>query len=125
MAELYPQPLSDLLRRMLAEHARHGSIFDLPERSFWRGSPLDLSDRVARWLDGLRDAGTRIAALRDCLAPDLRAFADVSAPAEIYDCVTLSTFHGCPAGEIERIVEHLITRHGLHVVIKLNPTLLG
>src|SRR5262249_8396036 len=81
------------------------------------------SDRVARWLDGLRDAKSRLAALE--LAPDLRAFGDVEAPAEIYDCVTLSTFHGCPADEIERIVEHLITRHGLHVVIKLNPTLLG
>src|SRR5262245_39086430 len=222
MAELLPQSLSDLLRRMLAEHRRSGSIFDLPGRSFWRGSPLDLSvrfhgarastaagpaagpqsqlaqnivlgwlagarifelktvqiedrlkiprpcidatnvgynvewsqeltleqsldeyvkswwlvhalrrwnpcglraaeletlfdvsvgdslagiqsDRVARWLDGLRDAGKQLAALRDSLAPDVRAF-DTDAPSEIYDCVTLSTFHGCPADEIERIV---------------------
>jgi putative selenate reductase len=40
-------------------------------------------------------------------------------------CVTLSTFHGCPADEIEAIAEHLLERHGVHVVIKLNPTLLG
>jgi putative selenate reductase len=43
----------------------------------------------------------------------------------VTDTVTLSSFHGCPADEIERIVEHLIARHGLNVVVKLNPTLLG
>jgi putative selenate reductase len=39
--------------------------------------------------------------------------------------VTLSTFHGCPPEEIESITKHLMTRHGLDVVVKLNPTLLG
>jgi len=39
--------------------------------------------------------------------------------------VTVSTFHGCPPDEIEAIAKHLMTRHGLDVIIKLNPTLLG
>jgi putative selenate reductase len=39
--------------------------------------------------------------------------------------VTLSTFHGCPPEEIEQIVERLFDRHGMDVVLKLNPTLLG
>ena len=39
--------------------------------------------------------------------------------------MTLSTFHGCPPDEIESITKHLITRHGLDVIVKLNPTLLG
>ena len=38
-----------------------------------------------------------------------------------FDTVTPSSFHGCPPDEIERIVEHLLTRHALHVVVKLNP----
>jgi len=33
-------------------------------------------------------------------------FAHVEVPAELFDCITLSTFHGCPADEIERIAMH-------------------
>jgi putative selenate reductase len=46
-------------------------------------------------------------------------------PDRIADTITLSTFHGCPPDEIERMVEHLFERHALQVVVKLNPTLLG
>ncbi|HEY6867128.1 MAG TPA: glutamate synthase [Candidatus Eisenbacteria bacterium] len=83
------------------------------------------SGAVARFLDGLGDAGRRIAALRDGLPPALRGAAAVEIPARVSACVTLSTFHGCPPDEIERIAEHLFARHGVHVVLKLNPTLLG
>ncbi len=43
----------------------------------------------------------------------------------ISDNITLSTMHGCPADEIEKIGEYLITEKKLHTAIKLNPTLLG
>jgi putative selenate reductase len=33
--------------------------------------------------------------------------------------------HGCPPHEIEQIAKYLITEHGLHTAVKLNPTLLG
>ena len=39
--------------------------------------------------------------------------------------VTLSTLHGCPPQEIERIATYLIEVKGLHTFIKCNPTLLG
>ncbi|MEG2373302.1 MAG: putative selenate reductase subunit YgfK [Niameybacter sp.] len=39
--------------------------------------------------------------------------------------VTLSTLHGCPADEIERIATYLLTTKQLHTFIKCNPTLLG
>ena len=39
--------------------------------------------------------------------------------------MTVSTFHGCPPDEIEAIAKHLMTRHELDVIVKLNPTLLG
>ncbi len=83
------------------------------------------SDAVARFLDSLHDAGPLLDGLRRGLPPALRAIADVPVPERIVDTVTLSSFHGCPPDEIERIAEHLIQRHGLHVVVKLNPTLLG
>ncbi len=43
----------------------------------------------------------------------------------ISDNVTLSTMHGCPSDEIEKIGKFLIEEKGLHTTIKLNPTLLG
>jgi putative selenate reductase len=39
--------------------------------------------------------------------------------------ITLSTLHGCPREEIEKIAAYLITEKGLHTWIKCNPTLLG
>jgi putative selenate reductase len=39
--------------------------------------------------------------------------------------VTLSTMHGCPADEIERIVTHLLVDKHLDTFVKCNPTLLG
>jgi len=83
------------------------------------------SASVAAFLDAMTDAGAHIERLRASLPPALRAHAAVEVPARIASCVTLSTFHGCPAEEIEHIAEHLFTRHGMHVVVKLNPTLLG
>ena len=80
---------------------------------------------VARFLDTMGDASALIGRLRDDLPVTLRAAADVDVPVRIVHSVTLSTFHGCPPDEIERIVEHLFERHAMHVVVKLNPTLLG
>jgi len=39
--------------------------------------------------------------------------------------VTLSTMHGCPPGEIEKIGRYLLEEKRLHLTVKLNPTLLG
>ena len=39
--------------------------------------------------------------------------------------VTISTLHGCPPDEIERIAVHLITEKKLNTFVKCNPTLLG
>lgn len=82
---------------------------------------------VQKFLEGMLDGRGPIDALfarwpRDLIAwrPDRE-----QVPDRISNCVTLSTFHGCPAEEIERICEHLLTSVGVHVVAKLNPTLLG
>ena len=44
---------------------------------------------------------------------------------EICNSVTISTLHGCPPQEIERIARYLIEEKGLNTFIKCNPTLLG
>lgn len=51
---------------------------------------------------------------------------DVEAiPAEICNSVTVSTMHGCPPDEIERIARYLLKEKHLNTFVKCNPTLLG
>jgi putative selenate reductase len=83
------------------------------------------SDKVTGFLEALRRPAPTFDALRRELTGDLREFRDLELPASISECVTLSTFHGCPAGEIEAISRYLIEERGLHTIVKLNPTLLG
>lgn len=44
---------------------------------------------------------------------------------EVSRSITLSTLHGCPPDEIERISTYLLEEKELHTFIKCNPTLLG
>ena len=44
---------------------------------------------------------------------------------DICNSVTISTLHGCPPQEIERIAMYLITEKDSILLIKCNPTLLG
>ena len=83
------------------------------------------SAKVRSFLDGMMDASKVVERLRAKIPEPWRRFADLSFPTRISDTLTLSTFHGCPPGEIEAIVEHLIGEVGLNVTVKLNPTLLG
>ena len=46
-------------------------------------------------------------------------------PSNICNSVTLSTLHGCPPEEIEKIASYLLDEKGLNTFIKCNPTLLG
>jgi len=43
----------------------------------------------------------------------------------ISSSISLSTFHCCPAAEIERICEFLIGEHDFDVIVKMNPPMLG
>ncbi|GAB4270419.1 MAG: putative selenate reductase subunit YgfK [Candidatus Rifleibacteriota bacterium] len=49
----------------------------------------------------------------------------IDIPTQISDNITLSTMHGCPPEEIEKIAMYLVKERGYHTTIKLNPTLLG
>ncbi len=46
-------------------------------------------------------------------------------PQRISDNLTISTMHGCPPDEIEKIGLYFIEERKYHTTIKLNPTLLG
>ena len=81
--------------------------------------------KVAGFIDGLRDASATIERLRGEIPEPFGDWRTHTFESRIADTVTLSTFHGCPPDEIESISKHLMTRHELDVVVKLNPTLLG
>ncbi|HOY32478.1 MAG TPA: putative selenate reductase subunit YgfK [Bacteroidales bacterium] len=53
------------------------------------------------------------------------AIKSINIPSLISDNITLSTMHGCPPEEIEKIGKYLIEEKKLNTFIKLNPTLLG
>jgi len=77
------------------------------------------------WFTGMMDASTLVDELRPLLAGRFAAYRDLPFPSRVSDTVTLSTFHGCPPEEIERIVTFFLTEVGLNVCVKMNPTLLG
>jgi putative selenate reductase len=83
------------------------------------------SDRVQAFLRGMLDAGPVVTRLRTQVPEEYRQFRDLDFPARVADTLTLSTFHGCPPDEIEAMADFLMRAYRLHVVVKLNPTLLG
>jgi putative selenate reductase len=83
------------------------------------------SARVRAFMAGLLDAGPTVERLRRQIPAPYARFRDLPFPTRLSDTLTLSTFHGCPPEEIEAIAAFLLEEVGLHVVVKLNPTLLG
>ena len=86
-------------------------------------------EKVDTYLNGMTDA-SRTAIFGECKAalkelfPEEGAFIDAISP-RISRSVTLSTLHGCPPDEIERIATYLISEKHLHTFVKCNPTILG
>ncbi len=83
------------------------------------------SQRVRAFIHGMRNARPLVDRLRSEIPPHWKQLRDLDFPTRLSDNITLSTFHGCPPGEIERIVDFLLRELGLSCVIKLNPMLLG
>lgn len=89
--------------------------------------------KIDSFIENLKDA-SHTAAFADCkawLLAHLDRFQklrreDVEAiPAAICNSVTVSTMHGCPPDEIERIARYLLKEKHLNTFVKCNPTLLG
>ncbi len=83
------------------------------------------SRAVVGWLELMRDAGAIVDQLRCEIPDEFAPLRDYPFRARLAAGVTLSTFHGTPAQEVERIGEFLIGELGFHTVIKLNPPMLG
>jgi putative selenate reductase len=83
------------------------------------------SEKVAGFINSMLDATAEIERLRPLIPEPFAEFRDYDFATRISDTLTLSTFHGCPPDEIEAMVKYLMDQHGLDVITKLNPTLLG
>jgi putative selenate reductase len=81
--------------------------------------------RMTRFMDAMADASQQLEPIRQAIAREFPQFADIGIPNAIVNSVTLSTMHGCPPDELERIARYLLTERRLHTIVKLNPTLLG
>ncbi len=80
---------------------------------------------VRTFVEQMRDAAAHVDRLRNEIPRELKRLRDLDYPTRLSTSVTLSTFHGCPADEIERICAFLIMEMDCDVVIKMNPPMLG
>ena len=81
--------------------------------------------RVRQYLASMAGGGAALATAIDTVAKVYPGVREIAIPTELSNHVTLSTMHGCPPAEIERIGQFLLGDLGLHTWVKLNPTLLG
>jgi putative selenate reductase len=120
---------------MLIDVARASGLLGRPDDPARDDTILDLSvgydlagirsPAVRSWIASMKDARAEVEALRDEVPDEHRRLRDLDFRTALSDQVTLSTFHGCPAHEIEAMALFLMEEAGLHVTVKLNPTLLG
>ncbi len=91
------------------------------------------SPKIDAFIEGLKNASST-PVWRECRAwakDNLSRFTKVDAKyidgvsPHICSSITLSTLHGCPPQEIERISSYLIETKELNTFVKCNPTLLG
>ena len=85
--------------------------------------------KVNTYINNMMDAG-KTAQFKECkkvlteLFPEEKDFIASISP-NVSRSVTLSTLHGCPPQEIERIASYLLKEKHLHTFVKCNPTILG
>lgn len=86
-------------------------------------------EKVNTYIDNMMDASATPQFL-ECkrvlkeLFPAEAAYIDAISP-HVSRSVTVSTLHGCPPQEIERIASYLLSEKHLHTFVKCNPTILG
>lgn len=85
--------------------------------------------KIDKYLNEMVDA-SKTPIFQECIKvlkeffPAESGYIDTITP-HISGSVTVSTLHGCPPDEIERIATYLLKEKHLHTFVKCNPTLLG
>ena len=84
-----------------------------------------LSERVQAFIAHMRDASDVLPQAIETVAKVYPGVREITIPTRLSNHITLSTMHGCPPAEIQRIASYLLTELGVDTWVKLNPTLLG
>lgn len=84
-----------------------------------------LNDNVQWFFEKMDDASDELVEKVESIKHIYPNVENLSINPQLSNNITLSTMHGCPSDEIEKIGEYLITEKKIHTAIKLNPTLLG
>jgi putative selenate reductase len=126
------QSFDEYLRAWVLIHALHrrlgwpgerpGMVFNMSVGYNLEGM---LRPNVQWYFDAMADASAYLPAYVEIVARHYPAVREIEIPARLSDTITLSTMHGCPPEEIERISLYLLEERGLHTSVKCNPTLLG
>ena len=86
-------------------------------------------EKIDTFLNGMVEA-SKTPIFQECIAvlkeffPGESDYIDTITP-HVSGSVTVSTLHGCPPDEIERIASYLLEKKHLHTFVKCNPTILG
>ena len=86
-------------------------------------------EKIDTFLNGMVDA-SKTPIFQECIAvlkeffPGESDYIDTITP-HVSGSVTVSTLHGCPPDELERIASYLLEKKHLHTFVKCNPTILG
>lgn len=83
------------------------------------------SPSVQRFFDRMTDCRVELAGKIEEAAKIYPRVRELNIPSKISDNLTVSTMHGCPPEEVEKIGSYFINERGFHTTIKLNPTLIG
>ena len=84
-----------------------------------------LKENVQFFFNKMKDCSIEKNKFIELLKPLYPEIIKIKIPDIISDNITLSTMHGCPPDEIEKIGHYLISEKKLHTTIKLNPTMIG
>ncbi len=84
-----------------------------------------LKGNIQWFLDKMMDANAELKQKIESLKNIYPEIDEIIINPCISNNITLSTMHGCPPEEIEKIGIYLLREKNLHTTIKLNPTLLG
>jgi putative selenate reductase len=84
-----------------------------------------LNANVQEYFELMKNCDSQLDQKLDEISGQYPQIKNINIPSQISDNITLSTMHGCPPDEIEKIGKYLIEERKLHTAIKLNPTLLG
>lgn len=84
-----------------------------------------LSPAVQLFFDRMEHCAAAVEQLKDELAPLYPRIRYLPIPGVMSNNLTLSTMHGCPPEEVEKIGLYCLAERHYHTTIKLNPTLLG